>query len=128
LEELTGIRSRVRVRRSQRATLHSWSFYQLRCFICYKAKLAGVRVVFVDPRNTSRTCPSCGHCVKENRIDQARFRCQRCSFAGLADWIAAWNIRVLGWAVVSQPDADVVGSASPIAPAGRRMPSASAAG
>jgi putative transposase len=112
LEDLVGIRTRVRARKSQRATLHSWSFYQLRAFLEYKARLAGVRVILVDPRNTSRTCPSCGHCAKENRRDQATFKCQRCGLAGLADLIAAVNIRVRGWAVVSQPNADAVGSAS----------------
>jgi putative transposase len=113
LEDLHGIRDRVRVRRPQRATLHSWSFYQLRSFLEYKAKMAGVRVILVDPRNTSRTCPCCGHCAKENRPDQATFRCQSCGLAGLADLIAALNIRVRGWAAVSQPDADAVGSAKP---------------
>jgi IS605 OrfB family transposase len=82
LENLHGIRSRVRARKPQRAALHSWSFYQLRSLIAYKAKLAGVRVVFVDPRNTSRTCPCCGHCARENRPDQATFLCQRCGLAG----------------------------------------------
>jgi len=112
LEDLKGIRARVRARKPQRATLHSWSFFQLRSFIEYKAKLAGVRVIFVDPRNTSRTCPSCGHCAKENRPDQATFRCQRCGLAGLADLIAATNIRVRGWAVVSRPNANAVGLAN----------------
>jgi putative transposase len=112
LEDLHGIRSRVRARKPQRATRHAWSFAQLRSFIEYKAKLAGVRVVFVDPRNTSRTCPSCGHCAKENRPNQATFKCQRCGLAGLADLIAAVNVRVRGWAAVSRPDADAVGSAS----------------
>jgi IS605 OrfB family transposase len=120
LEDLKGIRSRVRARKPQRATLHSWSFFQLRSFIDYKAKLAGVKGIFVDPRNTSRTCPSCGHCAKENRPDQATFLCQRCGLAGLADLIAAVNIRVRGWAVVSRPHADAVGSAS--RPAGSAMP------
>jgi putative transposase len=114
LEELKGIRTRIRARKPQRATLHSWSFHQLRSFIEYKAKMAGVRVIFVDPRNTSRTCPCCGHCAKENRPDQATFRCQRCGLAGLADLIAALNIRVRGWAALSQPNADAVGSASPV--------------
>jgi putative transposase len=112
LEDLKGIRSRVRVRKPQRATLHGWSFDQLSSFIEYKAKMAGVRFVFVDPRNTSRTCPECGHCAKENRPDQATFLCQRCSLAGLADLIAALNIRVRGWAAVSQPNADAVRSAN----------------
>jgi putative transposase len=124
LEDLTGIRTRIRARKPQRATLHSWSFHQLCSFIVYKAKMVGVRVVLVDPRNTSRTCPDCGHCAKENRPDQATFYCQSCGLAGLADLIAALNIRVRGWAALSQPDADAVGSAS--RSAGRRMPPASA--
>jgi IS605 OrfB family transposase len=127
LEDLHGIRSRVRARKPQRATLHSWSFFQLRSFLEYKAKLAGVRVVFVDPRNTSRTCPSCGHCAKENRPNQATFQCQSCGFAGLADLIAALNIRVRGWAVVSRPHADAVRSASHAA-GELQMPPALAAG
>jgi IS605 OrfB family transposase len=107
LEDLQGIRSRVTVQRSQRRTLHSWSFNQLRQFVAYKAPPAGVPVVYVDPRNTSRTCPACGHCDKRNRPTQARFQCVACSLAGLADTIAAKNIRVRGWAAVSRPDAGV---------------------
>jgi putative transposase len=92
LEELRHIRTRVRARRSQRATLHSWAFAQLRAFISYKARLRGVPVYFVDPRNTSRTCPGCGDCAKENRKTQASFVCTSCGFAGPADVIAAGNI------------------------------------
>ncbi len=92
IEELGGIRDRVTVRKSQRAALHSWSFFQLRTFIEYKAKLAGVVVAAVDPRNTSRTCPACGHVDKANRKTQSKFLCVSCGFAGLADHIAAGNI------------------------------------
>jgi IS605 OrfB family transposase len=96
LEELTGIRKRVTARAqrapAQRATLHSWSFAQLRAFIEYKAKQAGVPVVAVDPRNTSRTCPCCGHVDKANRPKQATFSCVECGYSGHADTIAAWNI------------------------------------
>jgi len=92
LENLKHIRTRVRVRRSQRATLHSWAFFQLRVFIAYKAALAGIRVHLVDPRNTSRTCPHCGCIDKANRKTQAAFLCTSCGFAGPADVIAAGNI------------------------------------
>ena len=92
IEELGGIRDRVTVRRSQRATLHSWSFAQLRRFIEYKARLNGVPVVAVDPRNTSRTCPACGNVDKANRKTQSAFLCVACGFSGLADHIAAGNI------------------------------------
>lgn len=92
LEDLGGIRDRVTVRRPQRAALHSWSFFQLRAFVEYKAQRAGVPVVFVDPRNTSRTCPKCGHIDKANRKSQSVFSCVACGHSGLADHIAAINI------------------------------------
>jgi IS605 OrfB family transposase len=103
LETLKHIRTRVRARKSQRTVLHSWSFFQLLAFVTYKARLAGVPVVLVDPRNTSRTCPACGHIDKANRPSQAVFRCTSCGCAGHADVIAAENIRVLGRAAVMQP-------------------------
>jgi IS605 OrfB family transposase len=65
LEDLKGIRERVKAGRRQRAVLHSWAFSQLRTFVTYKAALAGVAIVTVDPRNTSRTCHVCGHCNKK---------------------------------------------------------------
>jgi transposase len=77
---------------SQRATLHSWAFYQLRSFVTYKTKRSGVPVFLVDPKNTSRACPACGHVDKANRPNQSTFSCVICGFAGLADHVAAINI------------------------------------
>lgn len=102
LEDLTGIRERIRSKKPQRATLSAWAFSQLRTFITYKAQAAGVPVILVDPRNTSRTCPACGHCEKANRKAQANFRCVACGCAGNADQIAAENIRR---AALSRPHA-----------------------
>ena len=93
IEDLKGIRERITVKKAQRRVQHSWAFHQLRSFIEYKARLAGVPVIIVDPRNTSRTCPKCGHVSKANRRSQALFRCVSCGFAGPADTIAAENIR-----------------------------------
>jgi IS605 OrfB family transposase len=81
LEDLTGIRGRVRLRKPQRVTLHSWSFSQLGRFIAYKAALAGVAVVYVDPAYTSQGCSRCGHVSRKNRPDQATFCCTSCGFA-----------------------------------------------
>ena len=92
IEDLKGIRDRVTVRKAQRATLHSWSFFQLRSFLTYKATLLGVALVAVDPRNTSRTCPECGNIDKANRRSQAEFVCTGCSFAANADHVGARNI------------------------------------
>lgn len=96
LEDLTGITKRATVRRSQRAKHHSWAFYQLRQFLTYKANLAGIPVVLVDPAYTSRTCSVCGHCEKKNRKSQARFECRSCGYAANADYNASRNIAARG--------------------------------
>ncbi|MGW9031073.1 RNA-guided endonuclease InsQ/TnpB family protein [Streptomyces sp. NPDC055722] len=97
LEDLTGIRERVRLRKPQRATLHSWAFAQLGQFIAYKARRAGVAVVYVDPAHTSRTCAECGHLDKANRVSQAWFACRSCGVVAHADRNASRNIRARAW-------------------------------
>ncbi len=92
LEDLTGIRKSVTVRRTQRSRLHSWAFYQLRSFIEYKATIAGIPVFLVNPRETSHICPECKHNEKANRPNRDTFRCVQCGFSGNADHIAAINI------------------------------------
>ncbi|MEU5952812.1 transposase [Streptomyces sp. NPDC047525] len=57
-----------------------------------KAESAGRTVIAVDPRNTSRTCPTCGHVAKGNRVTQARFQCAECGFAANADHVGALNV------------------------------------
>jgi IS605 OrfB family transposase len=93
LEELTGIRTRTTVRKWQRAPHGNWAFRQLRTFIVYKARRAGVLVEVVDPRNTSRICSRCGYSDKANRTSQARFCCLQCGYTTHADLNAARNIR-----------------------------------
>ncbi|MEU7835738.1 transposase [Nonomuraea sp. NPDC049129] len=108
LEDLQGIRGRVRAHRFQRRTLHSWAFAQQITFTRYKAARAGIAFVLVDPAYTSQTCPGCGHIGRANRPARGRFVCTRCGLAGHADHIAARNIAargVAGWAVINQPHA-----------------------
>ncbi|GAA5211435.1 RNA-guided endonuclease InsQ/TnpB family protein [Streptomyces thinghirensis] len=93
LEDLTGIRERVRLRKPQRATHSSWAFAQLGQFIAYKARRAGVLVAYVDPAYTSRTCAECGHIDRANRASQARFACRSCGFVDHADRNGSRNIR-----------------------------------
>lgn len=61
-----------------------------------KAESAGRRVIPVDARNTSRTCPpsagGCGHVAKENRVTQAKFECVKCGFVENADVVGALNV------------------------------------
>ncbi|MFE4848857.1 RNA-guided endonuclease InsQ/TnpB family protein, partial [Streptomyces sp. NPDC056689] len=99
LEELKGIRQRVRLRKPQRVTFHSWAFAQLGDFIVYKAKRAGVPLVYVDPAYTSQTCAECGHVDKHNRVDQGLFICRGCGVVAHADRNASHNIAHKGEAV-----------------------------
>ncbi|QDN93782.1 IS200/IS605 family element transposase accessory protein TnpB [Streptomyces sp. RLB3-17] len=99
LEELHGIRQRVRLRKPQRVALHSWAFAQLADFIVYKARRAGVPVVFVDPAYTSQQCCECGHIDKKNRASQALFTCRNCGVVAHADRNASHNIARRGEAV-----------------------------
>jgi putative transposase len=90
LEDLTGIRQRGNgLNREMRWLLGNWAFADLGAKIGYKAADAGIPVLFVDPRNTSRTCSRCGHCEKANRPSQSHFRCLKCGWESHADYNAA---------------------------------------
>jgi IS605 OrfB family transposase len=93
LEDLTGIRQRTKVRKPQRYTHHSWSFYQLRQFVAYKAEAAGVPLILVDPAYTSKICHCCHHLGHRSGL---KFSCTRCGYVGDADYNAACNIATAG--------------------------------
>ncbi|WP_331729568.1 transposase (plasmid) [Streptomyces sp. NBC_01003] len=57
-----------------------------------KAESAGREVIAVDPRNTSRQCPECGHTSAENRPTQEKFHCVSCSHSAHADTVGALNV------------------------------------
>lgn len=93
-ERLDGIRDRASSRgKADRRRLHSWSFARLAALVSYKAALRGVRIATVDPRDTSRRCPSCGNTDRANRRTRSTFRCLRCGYERNADLVGAWNIR-----------------------------------
>ena len=105
-EDLTGIRKRAKVRKSQRREHNSWSFYQLRLLTEYKANVAGIDLVLVDPRYTSKTCNECK--VIGNRNGK-NFSCinKLCGWVGDADHNGALNIAALGRLVNSPEISDM---------------------
>ena len=110
MEKLTGIRNRARHRKSQNGDFHSWAFRKLQFFIEYKTLEKGVPVTYVDPRNSSKTCPRCGCIDGANRRTQSLFRCAQCGFQHNPDYIASLNLSRVelarsGWAEVNQPNA-----------------------
>ncbi|MFD7982903.1 RNA-guided endonuclease InsQ/TnpB family protein [Kitasatospora indigofera] len=57
-----------------------------------KAESAGREVIAVNPRNTSRRCPQCGHTSADNRTTQAKFHCAGCGHTAHADTVGAINV------------------------------------
>ncbi|MEM3637123.1 MAG: transposase [Conexivisphaerales archaeon] len=88
LEKLEGIRNNTNHSKSFNYSLHSWSFYQLENFIKYKAKLDGIPLTYVEPRNTSKECSRCG-CIgiREGKL----FKCLN-GHVDHADVNASFNI------------------------------------
>ena len=93
MEDLTGIRKRTEYKISKefRYEHSSWAFRQLQTFIEYKAKEAGIAVIYVDPAHTSQTCPRCNHICRNNRHG-LEFRCEICGYESHADRVGAMNI------------------------------------
>ena len=90
LEDLKGIRSYIRCGREMNGRLHRWSFRQLQAIIEYKAKLAGINVVYVNPKGTSSRCPICGAKLSLNGYRE--LKCPRCGLVANRDVIGAWNL------------------------------------
>ncbi len=90
LEMLQGIRERGnRLNRAMRTELNNWSFAQLKCFLAYKCRRAGVPLIAVDARYSSQQCSRCGHTERANRPSQEAFCCRHCCFQANADVNAA---------------------------------------
>ncbi|NJE60963.1 IS607 family transposase [Thermococcus sp. 21S7] len=105
LEDLTEIRESIRYSTEMNGRLHRWSFRKLQSIIEYKAKLKGVKVVFVNPAHTSSLCPVCGGKLSPNggRV----VKCSNCGFEADRDVVGSWNVRLRAlkmWGVTVPPE------------------------
>ena len=90
MEDLKGIRNRIRYNKNLNRRLHSWNFKKLQFFIEYKAKLNGIPVVYVNPYKTSSLCPRCGGKLAPN--GQRLLKCKKCGYENDRDIIACLNM------------------------------------
>lgn len=98
IEDLSGIRSATeRIRVKDRYVSVSWAYYDLEQKLIYKANEHGQKVIKVNPRYTSQTCPNCGHVDKGNRDKHNHvFRCKNCGYTSNDDRIGAMNLYRMG--------------------------------
>ena len=92
LENLLGLRERVKSSKKFNRMMSRWNFRELASFIEYKAALAGVPVIYVNPKETSSTCPRCGKVSRRNEKTWGWFKCTKCGYQSDADRVAALNI------------------------------------
>ena len=97
IEDLSNIRKTAKPKnKAMKTELNRWSFYQLRQFLTYKAKLSGVKLVVIPPQYTSKTCNNCYHIGDRNG---KMFKCKNCNNIADADHNAAKNIATWGQTV-----------------------------
>ncbi|TJX14975.1 transposase [Tissierella creatinini] len=98
LEDLKGINLSCKVKRENRYYRVSWAFDELQRFIEYKAMNSGLKVMCINPKYTSQTCPKCGHVAKNNRDKKLHiFKCRACGYTLNDDLIATKNIQHKGY-------------------------------
>ena len=105
LEDLTEIRDSIKYSAGINGRLHRWSFRKLQSIIEYKAKLKGIKAVFVNPAYTSSLCPICGGKLSPN--GHRVLKCSSCGFEADRDVVGSWNIRLRGlkmWGVPVPPE------------------------
>jgi IS605 OrfB family transposase len=98
LEDLTGIRNATeKIRIKDRYVSVSWAFCDLRQKLEYKAKMNRDKVIVVEPKYTSQTCPKCGHTERANRDKKKHiFCCKNCRYTSNDDRIGAMNLHRKG--------------------------------
>jgi putative transposase len=100
----------IRAKSGLNKSILDQGWYEFRRQLEYKQSWRGGYVIFVSPRNTSRTCPRCDHMEAANRKSQADFACLNCGFKEQADYVAALNILAAGQAVTACGEAALVAS------------------
>jgi IS605 OrfB family transposase len=72
--------------------LHAWPFNTLAEVLAYKARLAGIQLIKIGERNTSRKCSRCGAVGRAARRYRGLYVCPACNATINADVNGAVNI------------------------------------
>lgn len=98
IEDLSGIRETTSYHkaRSNRQKKHNrrmsqWPFFKIQLYLQQAAEMAGIEVVKIEPRFTSKMCSNC-HQIHNNSRNGKNFKCRLCGYERHADLNAANNI------------------------------------
>ena len=94
----------VRAKSGLNKAILDQGWFEFRRQLDYKLAWRGGHLIAVPPKNTSRTCPACGHISADNRQTQARFECVECSYENNADVVGAINVLRAGHARLACAD------------------------
>lgn len=86
MERLTNISKSFHIEITK--DIYLWSYRRIQNYIAYKAALAGIKVEYVNPCNTSKRCPICGLL---NKPKDRLYMCS-CGFHSHRDIVGARNI------------------------------------
>jgi IS605 OrfB family transposase len=93
MEDLKNLKKGKSKKRNKnfRKAIAPWVYRQVLSRARSKAQENRVRLVLVNPANTSRTCPKCGTVHKMNRMGE-KFQCIACNHMGDSDHVGALNV------------------------------------
>lgn len=91
LKNLVKGRKNRRSRKCFRVRQQHWTYSNILSRLRMKGQENRVRLVYVNPKNTSRTCPLCNNVDKANR-NWEKFDCIACGYKQDADIVGSINI------------------------------------
>jgi putative transposase len=89
----------IKVKSGLNKSILDQGWFEFRRQLEYKSVCKGGKLLLIPPQYTSLKCSDCGYVAKENRKNQANFKCCNCGFEINADHNAAINILAAGHAV-----------------------------
>jgi IS605 OrfB family transposase len=100
MEDLSKLREKETSIEHKRIIWVPGKFHRL---LAYKAEEAGIKLIKVNPLNSSRRCSDCGHIAPTNRRTQSDFVCEKCGDESKpinADYNAAKNLALASEEVI----------------------------
>jgi len=98
MEDINAKQLIGRVNRGLRRSLQDAAFGMMRTIIRYQLEKYGKEVVFVDPRDSSKTCAKCGYVKMDLTLSDRVFECPRCGWRADRDYNSTLNhLRRAGW-------------------------------